>query len=515
MTQEATLDYRTPLTAAAEPEQEATYYGLTLSAWLKIGIVSVLMIATFRFNLLRLWLKTNPFSGEPNWRHAVCVPLIGLYYLYVHRDDLLKIPVQTAWSGLGILVFGIILFAYGIYPGQNDFIKDFGMVVALFGVVALLCGWKMMKIAWFPVVFLVCAIPWPELMYSKIASPLQHLAASIAVGTLRLFNVEALNSGTKIIMVHTNNEVRTLNVAEACAGLRSLMTFISVGAAIAFLSARPLWQKIVLTFSAIPIAVLCNVMRVTGQGFLDMRNHELSQGFAHQFAGVVMLIPGFFMLLLVGWMMDQIFIEVADESTAYRRKAKRVEASGAGANWTLPRAGPTGQEAAVTTTTTTTTTTNRSLATSTATSAATATATASKPAPVAKPAAAPAPAARPAAAAASAPTAAPARPAPAKPSTTTVIPRTGPTAAAAPTTAARPVARPPATAPAGGVRPAAPARPVVPAKPAAATAAPAGTARSQAVPATKPQQQQQVAKPQAPVKPPAPAPRPTQEGHGS
>src|SRR5438270_6140734 len=142
MTQEtATLEYRT--TALADLDgPEAVYYGLTATAWLKIAIVSVLMAAIFRFNLVRLWLKTNPFNGEPNWRHAICIPLIGLYYLYVNRDDLLATPMRTAWSGLGILIFGILLFAFAVYPGQNDWLKDLGMAVTLFGVVTLLCGWR-------------------------------------------------------------------------------------------------------------------------------------------------------------------------------------------------------------------------------------------------------------------------------------------------------------------------------------------------------------------------------------
>src|SRR6185503_3262383 len=190
-----------------------------------------------------------------------------LYYLYVNREDLLKARAYVAWSGLPILIFGVLLFGYGIWPGQNDFIKDIGMVVAVFGVVALLCGWQVMKIAWFPIAFLVCAIPWPGLAYSYIASPLQHLAASVAVGVLRFTGVESQNQGTKILMLGPKGW-RALNVAEACAGLRSLMTFISVGAAVAFLSVRPLWQKIIITISAIPIAIFCNVMRVAGQGLL-------------------------------------------------------------------------------------------------------------------------------------------------------------------------------------------------------------------------------------------------------
>jgi exosortase/archaeosortase family protein len=105
-----------------------------------------------------------------------------------------------------------------------------------------------------------------------------------------------------------------LNVAEACAGLRSLMTFITLGAAVAFLSNRTLWQKIIITLSAIPIAIFCNVMRVAGQGLLDYYvSHAWSEGFAHQFAGLVMLVPAFFLILLVAWCVDQLFVEEADE----------------------------------------------------------------------------------------------------------------------------------------------------------------------------------------------------------
>jgi exosortase/archaeosortase family protein len=107
---------------------------------------------------------------------------------------------------------------------------------------------------------------------------------------------------------------RVLNVAEACAGLRSLMTFITLGAAVAFLSNRPLWQKIIITISAIPIAIFCNVMRVAGQGLLDYYvSHAWSEGFAHQFAGLVMLVPAFFLILLVAWCVDHLFIEEVDE----------------------------------------------------------------------------------------------------------------------------------------------------------------------------------------------------------
>jgi exosortase/archaeosortase family protein len=171
-----------------------------------------------------------------------------------------------------------------------------------------------MKLAWFPIAYLICGIPWPALVYSYVASPLQTFAARVAVKTLQFTGVTAYRTGTKINMGGVTEELRTLNVAEACAGLRSLMTFITVGVAIAFLSARPLWQKLIITVSAIPIAIFCNVVRVAGQGLLDHYvSRQLSESFAHQFVGLVMLVPAFFMILAVGWILDQIFVEEADD----------------------------------------------------------------------------------------------------------------------------------------------------------------------------------------------------------
>ena len=343
----------------------------------KIAILTPLFVAVYWLVLRWLWDKTNPISGEANWGHAICIPFVGLYYLYINREEMLAQPVQPLllgpltdrrrlisglgmlalggmvflfrarsnnsdvgvisfgammvpigmlialygvlililnW-GLGSLLFGLALFAYGIYPGKNQFLQGCGMIVTLFGVVLTLTGWKIMKYAWFPIAYLICGIPWPGLVYSYIASPLQTFAAKVAVHTLRFTGVTAFQTGTKINMGGLGEPLRTLNVAEACAGMRSLMTFITLGLAVAFLSARPLWQKLTIAFSAIPIAIFCNVMRVAGQGLLDHYvSRQLSESFAHQFVGLVMLVPAFFLILLVGWVLDHLFFEEVDET---------------------------------------------------------------------------------------------------------------------------------------------------------------------------------------------------------
>jgi exosortase len=343
---------------------------MSSESWVKIAIISALFGGVFWHNLVRLWLKTNPFTGEANWGHALVVPAIGLYYLFVHREELIKaqggqfvwgpvsrpgrlytslgllisgvVMLAVTWHSpgmvntisrglmvfgglvlvldwsIGVTFFGLILYVYGIYPGQNDYLKDVGMIVTLFGIVLMMYGWNVMRIAWFPVVFLICAIPWPGLVYSWVAEPLQQMAANVAVIVLKTTGVEALCSGTKIIIFSSNllKPPRVLNVAEACAGMRSLMTFITVSGAIAFLWPRPLWQRVVIVVSAVPIAIFCNVVRISGQGLLDHYvSPEWSESFAHQFVGMVMLFPAFLLILGVAYVLEKIFIEESEEAS--------------------------------------------------------------------------------------------------------------------------------------------------------------------------------------------------------
>lgn len=363
----------------SEASREVLWFGLRRATWVQIGIVALLLVALFWPNLRRLWLKTNPINGAEweNWSHTIVVPVIGVYYLLLRSKQLLEAPVRPlladgtsksrwlggaatllggliAWVlfdleamsrppvvgglapyissagiglsvlgllvlgldwGLGTLMAGLLLAAYGIWPGQNDYLKDVGMVMTLFGVVLTLAGPHVMKIAWFPIVFLFCAIPWPGLVYTKLAIPLQNLAAGLSVIVMNLAQVDAVVEGTRIVIERGSGPARVLNVAEACAGMRSLMTFVTLGAAIAFLSlSRPLWQKLIIIASAVPIAILCNAARVSTVGLLDVYvSEEATRGVTHSYVGLLLLIPAFFLLLGVGWVLDRLFIEVSDE----------------------------------------------------------------------------------------------------------------------------------------------------------------------------------------------------------
>jgi exosortase len=365
----------------SHPEASAKgWLGIPQQFWITAAVVAALFILIYWPNLLRLFRKTAPFVGVSEWYHAMFVPVVGIYYLYLHLDELLAarvlpllgnrftkgrlisagvtgafglvawlvvpsasfIPAQYAdyaaligvagqglvglavmvllldW-GLGSLLFGLMVSIYGIWPGQNDFVKDVGMVIAIFGAVLTLGGWGVMRIAWFPIAFLLCALPWPGLFYSRVAMPLQTIAAYVGVVVMQICGVDAEYQGT-VMYIYTpgNAAPRPLNVAEACAGIKSLMTFVTLAAALAFLSNRPLWQKLFVTACAV---------RVAGQGLLDRYvSQEWSSGFAHGFAGVVFLIPGFLIIMGMFWLLDKLFIEEVvddeEEDTAASIAAK-------------------------------------------------------------------------------------------------------------------------------------------------------------------------------------------------
>ena len=273
----------------------------------QIVILAALFFVRFFHVLYSLWNKWR----DPNWGHGYLVPLFSLWFLYIRRHKLKRVKLQREWVGIAVLVLGMGIEFWSMYFFRFDYGRYIGLLISVFGLVLFLGGWSLMRHAWVAVLFLIFMLPVPYQYYERVASPLQELAARASVGTLNLCQVKAYRQGTVIQIPmgkfdSAGNEIyEPLSVIEACAGLRLLMAFIALGVAFAYLSDKPIWQRAVLIEMTVPIAVFCNMVRVSGTGLLyrfvpEPHNKTVATGFLHDFAGWIMLLVAMVLLFAIG-----------------------------------------------------------------------------------------------------------------------------------------------------------------------------------------------------------------------
>ena len=298
-------------------------------AW--IGLLALLFIGVFHVILY----KSYQFAvSDADWSHALIVPLVSLYFVFQSRDELRAAPKRVCIWGLPILMFGLVAHAFGIYPGQNHMTQGYSMIIALFGLVLFVLGPAAMRLLWLPVLFLGFAIKVSDKIWERIALELQLIAAKGATVLIDFFgapiSLDATVRGSIIELMYKGQVLPEMEVAQACAGLRMLMAFIALGVAVAFLAKRPWWQRAIVVLSTVPIAVGINVVRVTVIGFIYPYNQELATGDFHTLIGMLMLVPAGGLFLLLGWLLDKIFVEPENPGDD-APSAKHVEANPAAA----------------------------------------------------------------------------------------------------------------------------------------------------------------------------------------
>ena len=281
--------------------------------WVRIGVLGVLFVAYHAFALSYL---AKLAWEDPNWSHAFLVPLISLYFIHQRLDQLRAIPPRTCWWGVPVMVTGMVVYALGVYPLTNHMVMGYAMILTLFGLVWLLTGTAMMRILWLPVGFLFFAIKISYLLWEPVAWQLQNVSAGMATVLITALGlplgIEAEVTGTAIHIYYQGSLIEpALNVAEACSGLRMLMTLVTLGVAVAYLSERPWWARLILVGLTIPIAVLVNAGRVMVVGFIYPFNQQMSTGDFHLFIGMLMLLPALGLMMLASWFLGKLVTPAA------------------------------------------------------------------------------------------------------------------------------------------------------------------------------------------------------------
>ena len=290
-----------------EVEPVSLRHALPPAARIKLGILAALVV------LLNAWQfrpLVDAWLHDENWGHGLVIPLFSLYLLYRRSDELLTAPRRICLWGLGILIAGILLMIVGFYPLGVRWLSQLSMTIVLFGLVLYLAGPTVAKLTSLPIFYLSLAMPIPKMLYTKIATPLQELAAQSSCVLLRLLGVRIDIAASHMEIVSRSGELHQLTVVEACSGVRSLIAYVALGVAWAYLEDRPLWQRVVLVLAAVPIAMLCNIARVAVTCWMFVIDKpELGRDFMHTFMGLTMLVPAVGLFWLLGWLLGAVFVE--------------------------------------------------------------------------------------------------------------------------------------------------------------------------------------------------------------
>ncbi|MHC5138507.1 MAG: exosortase/archaeosortase family protein [Planctomycetota bacterium] len=297
--------------AANESASESSWLDLGLHVFIKAAVISTLIWWIFREEIngiVRQWL-TNP-----SWSHGFLIPLFSLYFLNQSKDEILEIqqPRPSWLVGLPLLLFFLALYPVNVVMLKFMYGKPLIVIAVIGSVVLFLGGWKILKYAWLPVAYLFFAVPLPGRLYFQLTNPMRQLAAQVATVILNLVpQLEATVQGSTIDVIYQNVRMEPgLDVADACSGMRLVMAFVALGVAMAYLHWRPIWQRLVLLGSTLPIAILCNIVRVTITGFIYiLGNSKYAQGIYHDMLGMLMLPLAFVLYGGLAWLMSNLFVD--------------------------------------------------------------------------------------------------------------------------------------------------------------------------------------------------------------
>jgi exosortase len=230
---------------------------------------------------------------DPDYGHGFFVPLISGYVLWHQRARWVKSEVKPSNFGFLVMVGGVILLLGGSL-GAELFTSRFSLLVLLAGMVLFLAGWKKLRSVSFPLGFLILMIPIPVIIYNQITFPLQLLASRFATSWLELMQVPVLREGNVLILPNYS-----LEVVEACSGVRSLMTLITLAVAYGYLVESRRWVRYTLPVLMVPIAIVSNAIRIMGTGMLTYHfGPKAAEGFFHDFSGWIIFLAALFLMFV-------------------------------------------------------------------------------------------------------------------------------------------------------------------------------------------------------------------------
>jgi len=255
------------------------------------AVLAALLLWLYAPTLYRLVLQ---WWNDPNFSHGFFVPLFAAFAIWQERERLYEITPKPSWTGLPLLASALCVLIVG-QLGAELFLSRVSLLLLIAGVVVLFSGWSFLRAILFPLAFLLLMIPIPTIVFNQLTFPLQLLASRIAADVLPVLGVPVFREGNVI-----NLPAMALDVAEACSGIRSLMSLATLAIIYGYLMERRIVVRWVLALASLPIAVAANSIRIIGTGLVvQYWDPEKAEGFFHTFSGWLIFVVSLLLLYLV------------------------------------------------------------------------------------------------------------------------------------------------------------------------------------------------------------------------
>ena len=257
-------------------------------------------------SLVAYWASDDDFS------HGFFVIPLAAYFLWERRDDFRRAPLKPSVFGAVLVVGSLLVFVAGQF-GAELFLTRVSLVGVLAGTLLFLCGWHYLRIAVFPLAFLLLMIPLPAIIFNQVTFPLQGIAARAGEAVIAAAGVPVMREGN---ILHVPG--RALEVAEACSGIRSLTSLLMVAIVLGYFTNRGAGGRVLIALAAVPIAIVANAGRVAGTGLAAYWiGPAAADGFFHTFSGWLV-----FVVALVGLLVVQRLFDAARHGRARWREAR-------------------------------------------------------------------------------------------------------------------------------------------------------------------------------------------------
>lgn len=236
----------------------------------------------YRHVLVKL---VHDWASDGNYSHGFFILPVALFFAWERRARLHAASPRPAAVGWLIVVGSLVVLATGLI-GAELFLSRISILGVVAGAVLFVGGWRRLRILAFPIAFLLLMIPIPAIIFNQIALPLQLLASRVGEISMSALGIPVLREGNVIVLANT-----TLEVAEACSGIRSLMSLLTLGIVFGYFVDPRGWMRTLIALATIPIAVVANGLRVSGTGIAaHYYGAAAAEGFLHEFSGWLVFV---------------------------------------------------------------------------------------------------------------------------------------------------------------------------------------------------------------------------------